>query len=144
VHDGVSLTVAAGERLAVIGDNGVGKSILLPLLAGKLTPDGGEVRCTTESRALVEQEMDATAGATVGSVRAEALRSPRDALSALSSAASALATGEEGAAERYERGNARGERKAGASRMTAFAFLLATSTTRCDGSPIWRPLLVPV
>ena len=93
VLDGVSLTVTAGQRLAVIGDNGVGKSTLLRLLAGKLTPDGGEVRCTTESRSLVEQEMDAPAGATVGSVRAEALRSPREALSALSLAASGLAAG---------------------------------------------------
>ena len=101
VLDGVSLTVIAGQRLAVIGDNGVGKSTLLRLLAGKLTPDGGEVRCTTESRSLVEQEMDAPAGATVGSVRAAALRSPREALSALSVAASGLAAGAEDAAERY-------------------------------------------
>ena len=36
VLDGVSLTVIAGQRLAVIGDNGVGKSTLLRLLAGKL------------------------------------------------------------------------------------------------------------
>jgi macrolide transport system ATP-binding/permease protein len=112
VLDGVSLTVAAGERLAVIGDNGVGKSTLLRLLAGKLTPDGGEVSCTTESRALVEQEMDAAPGATVGSVRAEALRSPRDALSALTDAASGIAAGAEGAAERYATGLAHAERLA--------------------------------
>ncbi len=65
VLDGVSLTVSAGQRLAVIGDNGAGKSTLLRLLAGTLTPDGGEVRCTSESRFLIEQEMDAPAGATV-------------------------------------------------------------------------------
>src|SRR5579862_4635916 len=78
VLDGVSLTVTARQRLAVIGDNGAGKSTLLRLLAGKLVPDGGEVRCTTESRSLVEQEMDAPDGTTVASVRADALRSPRD------------------------------------------------------------------
>ena len=101
VLDGVSLTVTAGQRLAVIGDNGVGKSTLLRLLAGRLVPDGGEVRSTTERRSLIEQEMDAPAGTTVASVRAEALRSPRDALDALRDAASGIAAGAEGATERY-------------------------------------------
>ena len=110
VLDGVSLTVTAGQRLAVIGDNGVGKSTLLRLLAGRLAPDGGEVRCTTESRSLVEQRMDAPAGATVGSVRAEALRASRDALAALSVAASGLAAGAEGAAESYAAALAHAER----------------------------------
>ena len=112
VLDGVSLTVTAGQRLAMIGENGVGKSTLLRLLAGKLAPDGGEVRCTTESRSLVEQEMDAPAEATVGSVRAQALRSPRDALSAFSVAASGLAAGADRAADRYAAALAHAERLA--------------------------------
>ena len=112
VLDGVSLTVTAGQRLAVIGDNGAGKSTLLRLLAGRLVPDGGEVRCTTESRSLIEQEMDAPDGTTVASVRAEALRSPRDALAALQDAASGLAAGADGAAERYAAALARAERLA--------------------------------
>ena len=40
---GVSLSVTAGEVLAVMGPSGSGKSTLLHCLAGIFTPDGGEV-----------------------------------------------------------------------------------------------------
>ena len=96
----------------MIGDNGAGKSTLLRLLAGRLVPDAGDVRCTTESRSLIEQEMAARDGTTVASVRAEALRSPRNALAALEDAASGLAASADGAVERYAAALDRAERLA--------------------------------
>ncbi len=42
--DGLRFTVQKGDRIGVIGPNGKGKSTLLRLLAGELTPVQGEVR----------------------------------------------------------------------------------------------------
>jgi energy-coupling factor transport system ATP-binding protein len=47
--DSVSLTVRPGERLAVMGPNGSGKSTFGRLLAGLLTPTGGQVRIESHS-----------------------------------------------------------------------------------------------
>ncbi|MEV6283103.1 ribosomal protection-like ABC-F family protein [Kribbella sp. NPDC051770] len=44
VLDGVSQSVALGERIGVIGENGSGKSTLIRVLAGIDRPDGGQVR----------------------------------------------------------------------------------------------------
>jgi ATP-binding cassette subfamily F protein uup len=38
------LTVSTGDRIGVVGINGVGKSALLKILAGDLTPDSGDIR----------------------------------------------------------------------------------------------------
>jgi len=42
--DNVSLTVEEGERVALVGPNGGGKTTLLRALAGLVTPDSGTIR----------------------------------------------------------------------------------------------------
>ncbi len=44
VLDDVSLTMRPGARIGVVGPNGIGKSTLLRILAGQLSPDPGDVR----------------------------------------------------------------------------------------------------
>ena len=43
VYEGFNLTIPEGQACLVTGINGVGKSTLLRLLAGVLTPDKGEI-----------------------------------------------------------------------------------------------------
>jgi ABC transport system ATP-binding/permease protein len=43
VFDGVTLGVETGDRIGIVGRNGDGKSSLLALMAGTLTPDAGRI-----------------------------------------------------------------------------------------------------
>jgi ATPase subunit of ABC transporter with duplicated ATPase domains len=63
----VSLTVAPGSRIGVVGPNGVGKSTLLAALAGDLTPDTGTVTRAPRhaSVGLLPQEPDRRPGETL-------------------------------------------------------------------------------
>mgnify|MGYP003318327930 CR=1 FL=1 len=52
--DDVSFDVKKGEMLAIVGKNGAGKSTILELAAGLLTPDSGEIFCNSKP-SLVQQ-----------------------------------------------------------------------------------------
>ncbi|CAL8898575.1 ABC-F family ATP-binding cassette domain-containing protein [Kocuria varians] len=59
----VSLTVGAGEKWLLTGPNGVGKSTLLNLFAGRLQPTGGSVHCAPGLRVGMLGQDDTLAGA---------------------------------------------------------------------------------
>ena len=100
VLDDVSVTVSPASRLAVVGENGRGKTTLLHVLAGVLVPDGGTVR-RAGTVGLARQELDARSGETVGTLTTEALRESVDALAELDAATGALVDGTPGADDRY-------------------------------------------
>ena len=45
-----NMHIAAGDRVAIIGENGVGKTTLLRLLAGELTPQGGQIKWAEKAK----------------------------------------------------------------------------------------------
>jgi ATPase subunit of ABC transporter with duplicated ATPase domains len=101
VLDGVDLSVTPGDRIGLIGPNGVGKSTLLAVLAGALAPNSGTVTRTPSD-------------ATVGLLAQIPERSPEPVASVLArrtgvaaanveldEATAALAAGDAGADDRY-------------------------------------------
>lgn len=76
VLDGVSLTASPGHRIGLIGENGVGKSTLLRLLAGTDAPDSGSVTRPADV-GFLHQEMAFDAGSTIADVLDDALREAR-------------------------------------------------------------------
>ncbi|KIA97190.1 ABC transporter ATP-binding protein [Flavobacterium sp. KMS] len=48
LFDTINFTVNTNEKIALIGNNGTGKSTLLKIIAGKLQPSNGQVRCGSE------------------------------------------------------------------------------------------------
>jgi ABC transport system ATP-binding/permease protein len=72
--DNVTLQVDAGERVAVIGRNGTGKSTLLSILGGELPPDGGALMRPPGVRiARLVQDVPLSANRTVAEVVGEGL-----------------------------------------------------------------------
>ena len=102
VLDAVDLTVAPGRRVALVGPNGVGKSTLLAVLAGRLPVDRGSVNVTppTATVGWLTQEPERSDHETV-----RALLARRTGVAAaqieLDAATEALASAAPGADDRY-------------------------------------------
>ncbi|NEN06887.1 ABC-F family ATP-binding cassette domain-containing protein [Diaminobutyricibacter tongyongensis] len=95
----VSLTVSTGQRLGLIGENGVGKSTLLRLLAGMEAADAGSITRPLRT-GILWQEVRFAPSQTLDDLLESALSEVRAIERELEAAANALADGDEG---RYER-----------------------------------------
>lgn len=96
----VSITVSHRSRLAVVGENGRGKTTLLHVLAGLLAPDDGSVT-RTGTVGTARQELAVSPGATVGTLTSAALHASLTALADLEAATHAMSEGLRGADDRY-------------------------------------------
>jgi len=75
LFENISLGIAEGERLGLIGANGSGKSTLLKILAGKLEPDGGSISLKRNTRVgYVPQQPDFPEDQAAYEVIADAIR----------------------------------------------------------------------
>ncbi|MCG5218008.1 ABC-F family ATP-binding cassette domain-containing protein [Streptosporangium sp. KLBMP 9127] len=100
VLTGVDLTVSAGDRLGVVGENGRGKTTLLQVLAGTLVPDSGSVR-RAGTLGVADQEMPVGDDRTVGGLIDVELAQVRAVLREFESATLALADERPGADQAY-------------------------------------------
>jgi macrolide transport system ATP-binding/permease protein len=89
VLDGVNLTIAPGRRVGLIGENGVGKSTLLRILAGLEPPDAGTVQRPDEL-GFLQQELSFEPGLTVRQIVDDAVRDSHELLARLDRAAQQL------------------------------------------------------
>ena len=78
ILDGVSLIINAGERIGLVGANGVGKSTLLKIITGQLEPYGGAVLFGPQVEwGYVAQKLEALEGQTIEEVLWAAQRTLR-------------------------------------------------------------------
>ncbi|WP_227000533.1 ABC-F family ATP-binding cassette domain-containing protein [Protaetiibacter intestinalis] len=96
----LDLAVPPGRRVGLLGENGVGKSTLLAVLAGELEPDTGRVERPVAT-ALLRQEVRVDAGAPLSAILEAELGGLRRIERELEAAGAALADGDPEAADRY-------------------------------------------
>ncbi|MFC4563062.1 ABC-F family ATP-binding cassette domain-containing protein [Nocardiopsis mangrovi] len=77
VLDGIALDAAPGARLGLVGENGIGKSTLLRLIAGIEDPDSGTV-ARPEDTGFLHQEPPYPGDATLADIVEQALRPARE------------------------------------------------------------------
>ena len=102
ILDNVNVQLAPGQRVGLVGPNGVGKSTLLRVLAGHLTPDKGKVTLVPPDATVgfLMQEPERTEHETARELLAR--RTGVDAASIeLDASTAGLASGETGADDRY-------------------------------------------
>ena len=74
LFEGISFTVAEGDRVGIIGPNGSGKSTLLEILNGRVVPDAGDAAIRKGTRlSLVQQVSDFAPGENIRHVIDQAL-----------------------------------------------------------------------
>ncbi len=66
IFEDLTMTISSGERIGVVGINGVGKTTLLNIVAGEVTPDSGHIR---RGRDLRVQSLPQIPSLPVGTVR---------------------------------------------------------------------------
>ncbi|MBH8581691.1 ATP-binding cassette domain-containing protein [Bisbaumannia pacifica] len=72
--DGAELVLEKGERLALVGRNGTGKSTLLRLVSGEILPDGGTLwRAPGLKVGVLAQDLPVASGETIFDVVAQGL-----------------------------------------------------------------------
>ena len=77
LFEGVTFTLAKGERAALVGRNGAGKSTLMRVVTGRFAPDSGELWLQPGTEVVaVEQEPDLSSYDTVLDYAAEGLDQP--------------------------------------------------------------------
>ena len=87
ILENISLSIDAGERVCLLGRNGMGKSTLMKVIAGDIAPDGGEIeRQQNLVTAKLEQQVNIGAGGPVFDVVAQGLGDAAELLKAYHSA----------------------------------------------------------